>query len=90
VPKSRYRGIDERKIVVREIPRFALERKGLSHRENFGGLVPIVQQVVSLAQRGKVLPQMRVEMTVSGAEIDIEASSLQDLAYEEKQDWTWC
>jgi hypothetical protein len=29
--------------------------------------------VVSLAQRGKVLPQMRVEMTVSGAEIDIEA-----------------
>jgi hypothetical protein len=29
------------------------------------------------------------EDPVVGAEIDIEASSLQEVAYEEKQDWTW-
>jgi hypothetical protein len=31
-----------------------------------------------------------VKITVAGAEINIEASSLQEMADEEKQDWTWC
>jgi hypothetical protein len=45
----------------------------LSHRNNFGGWVFIVQQVVSLEQRGRVLPEMRVKITVAETEIDIEA-----------------
>jgi hypothetical protein len=90
VPKSRHGKFDEREIVVREIPRFFPEEKGLSQRDNFAGLVPIVQQVVSLAQRDRVLPSMSVKIKVAGAEIDIEVSSLQGVASEEKQDWTWC
>jgi hypothetical protein len=49
-------------------------------------LVPIVQQVVSLAQWGTVLPEMSVKITVAAAEIDIEPPLLQKVAYEEKQD----
>jgi hypothetical protein len=33
---------------------------------------------------------MSVKITVAGAEIDIEASSLQEIVHEEKHDWTWC
>jgi hypothetical protein len=33
---------------------------------------------------------MTMKITVAGAGIDIEASSLQEVAYEENQDWTWC
>jgi hypothetical protein len=33
---------------------------------------------------------MNVKVKVVGAEIDIEASSLQKVAHEGKQEWTWC
>jgi hypothetical protein len=85
VPRSRDRAFDEREIVVRDIPHLAAEQKGLSHRDNFGGWVPRVQQVVSPAQRDRVLPEMSVTIRVAGAKSDIETSSLQEVAYEEKQ-----
>jgi hypothetical protein len=56
VPNSQDKKSDGHEIVIRKIPRFAAEQKGVSHRDNFGGLVHIVQQVVSLAQRGRVFP----------------------------------
>jgi hypothetical protein len=33
---------------------------------------------------------MSEKMRVAGTEINIEASSLQEVTYEEKQDWPWC
>jgi hypothetical protein len=82
-PSYDIENLDAREIVVREIPRFAAEKKGLSHRDNFAGWVPIVRQVRSLAQRGRVLSKMSVKIRVAGAEIDHEASSLQEVACQE-------
>jgi hypothetical protein len=33
---------------------------------------------------------MNLKIMVAGAGIDIEAPPLQEVAYEEKQGWTWC
>jgi hypothetical protein len=47
---------DEPEIVIRKIPRFTAEQKGFSHRHNFAGWILIGQQVVLLAQQGRILP----------------------------------
>jgi hypothetical protein len=79
---------DEHEIGIRKIPHFVAEQKGLSHRDNFGGWVSIVQQVVSLAQPRRVLPSTNVKIRVAGVERNIETSSMQEVACEQKQDCT--
>jgi hypothetical protein len=56
VPNEQDKKLEERESVIRKIRRFASQQNGLSHRDNFGGWLLIVQRVVSLAQHGGVLP----------------------------------
>jgi sensor domain CHASE-containing protein len=73
-------------MVIRKIPRFAAEHNGLSHHDNFRGWVSRVRQVASLARPGSISPEMSVKIRVDGAEIHIEASSLQEMPHGQEQD----
>jgi hypothetical protein len=97
MPDSQDKTFDEHNIGIRDNPLFAAERRNLSHRNNFGGAVSIVRQMVSRAQRGRagqgrarqgrVLPEMRVKIMVAGAEICIGTYLLDQIGHDENLDW---